>query len=209
MSHTTSTRERRKARTRRALLDEGLRLLEHQSLSSLGLREVTRAAGVAPAAFYRHFRDMSDLGVALVEESIGSLHTVVATVLCGPVDEQERIDSTVRVIAEYVRDHPAHIRFIARERHGGVPAVRIAIRAQLDRYTTEVAEALGEDESSAGWSPADMRMLAELYVHHMVMTACAFLEAAQAEGPDEESVARTARRQLMLINAGRHHWQPG
>lgn len=208
MSHSTTTRERRKARTRRALLDEALRLLEHQSLSSIGLREVTRAVGVAPAAFYRHFRDMSDLGVALVEESLGSLHTVVADLLGGdgPVDERERIGRTVRIISEYVRDHPAHIRFVARERHGGVTGVRIAIGAQLDRFANEVAEALGEDESQAGWSPADMRMLGELYVDHMVMTACAFLDAAQAEGPDEESVARTARRQLMLINTGRHHW---
>jgi AcrR family transcriptional regulator len=207
MSHSTTTRERRKARTRRALLDEGLRLLEHQSLSSLGLREVTRAVGVAPAAFYRHFRDMSDLGVALVEESLGSLHTVLCAVLSGPVDERERIESTVRVISEYVREHPSHIRFVARERHGGVPAVRIAIGAQLDRFANEVAEALSEDEYSAGWSPADMRMLGELHVDHMVMTACAFLEAAQSEGPDEESVARTARRQLLLINTGRRHWR--
>jgi AcrR family transcriptional regulator len=32
-----------------------LRLLEDRSFSALSLREVTREAGIVPAAFYRHF----------------------------------------------------------------------------------------------------------------------------------------------------------
>lgn len=215
MSHTRTpagaptAREAQKARTRRALLDAGLQLLENQSLSSLGLREVTRVVGVAPAAFYRHFRDLSDLGVALVEEALGSLHEVVREVLRGPADESERIERAVASISRYVREHPTHVRFVARERHGGVPAVRAAIGAELDRFAEEVAGALAADEVSAGWSAEDMRMLGELYVDHVVMTASAFLDAALGEGPDEESVARTARRQLLLISTGRRHWREG
>ncbi|NLU73060.1 TetR family transcriptional regulator [Streptomyces sp. HNM0575] len=213
MSHTPAppetAREAQKAKTRRALLDAGLRLLEHQSLSSLGLREVTRVVGVAPAAFYRHFRDMGDLGVALVEESLGSLHGVVREILAGPADEDARIDRTVTVIARYVREHPMHIRFVVRERHGGVPAVRAAIGEELDRFAGEVADALTADEVSDGWSAQDMRMLGELFVDHMVMTASAFLDATLGEGPDETSVAGTARRQLQLISLGRRHWQAG
>ncbi|RAJ68972.1 TetR family transcriptional regulator [Streptomyces sp. Amel2xB2] len=213
MSHTSTSaptsREAQKARTRRSLLDAGLRLLEHQSLSSLGLREVTRVVGVAPAAFYRHFRDMGDLGVALVEESLGSLHGVVQEILAGPDDEAARIERTVSAIARYVREHPTHIRFVVRERHGGVPAVRAAIGAELDRFAEEVATALAADEVSEGWSERDMRMLGELFVDHMVMTASAFLDAALGEGPDEASVARTARRRLQLISTGRRHWLEG
>ncbi|MBK3589941.1 TetR family transcriptional regulator, partial [Streptomyces sp. MBT57] len=57
MSHTAGIRQTQKLKTRQALLDAALLLLEHQSLSSLGLREVTRAVGVTPTAFYRHFED--------------------------------------------------------------------------------------------------------------------------------------------------------
>lgn len=206
MSHTPTIREAQKARTRFALLEAGLNLLEDQSLSSLGLREITRAVGVAPAAFYRHFRDMADLGVDLVEEALGSLHEVIRTILAERSSDEERIDATVATLALYVRQRPAHIRFIARERHGGVPEVRAAIGAQLDRFADEVAEALKDDEVSDGWSAEDMRMLGELYVDRMVMTASAFLEAFQGEGSDEESVARKARWQLMLIGAGRRNW---
>ncbi len=79
MSHTLGIRQAQKQKTRQALLDAALGLLEEQSLSSLGLREVTRAVGVAPTAFYRHFRSTADLGVALVEEALGSLHPMIRT----------------------------------------------------------------------------------------------------------------------------------
>ncbi|WP_327392145.1 TetR family transcriptional regulator [Streptomyces sp. NBC_01186] len=206
MSTTPSQRDLQKARTRRALLDAGLALLEHQSLSSLGLREITRVVGVSPAAFYRHFRDVSDLGVTLVEESLGSLHTVIRAGLAERSQDRDRIDHSVEAIAAYVRERPEHIRFVARERHGGVAAVRVAIGAQLDRFAREVAQVLAQDEVSRDWSEEDVRMLGETYVDTMVMTASAFLEAAQGEGPDEAAVARIARRRLRLISVGRRHW---
>src|SRR2546423_14583888 len=113
------TRQARKQQTRQALLDAGLRLLEHQNLSSLGLRELTREVGVSPAAFYRHFPDMAGLGVALVEESLGSLHAVVRAVMAEGNGSAAIIDRAVAIIAEYVERYRPHIRFVARERYGG------------------------------------------------------------------------------------------
>src|SRR5919197_5838303 len=127
MSHTLGIRQAQKQKTRQALLDAALGLLAEQSLSSLGLREVTRVVGIAPTAFYRHFRDMGELGVALVEEALGSLHAMVRAILAEQDAAEERIDRTVAVVERHVRQHPLHIRFMARERHGGVRAVRQAI----------------------------------------------------------------------------------
>ena len=68
--HTLVTRAERKQRTRNHLLESALRLMEEgRSFTSLGLREVTRAAGVVPTSFYRHFEDMDQLALALVEET--------------------------------------------------------------------------------------------------------------------------------------------
>ncbi|MGW1139675.1 TetR family transcriptional regulator, partial [Streptomyces zhihengii] len=181
MSHTVGIRQAQKQKTRQALLDAALRLLEDQSLSSVGLREVTRAVGVAPTAFYRHFTGMADLGVALVEEALGSLHATIGEALTEPADE-DRIDRTVALVAELVRTSPAHVRFVAREQHGGVAAVRAAIGEQLRRFADEVAAVFAAEPESAGWSGDDLEMLAGMYVDHMVMIASAFLEA----GPEDE-----------------------
>ncbi|MEV2244421.1 TetR family transcriptional regulator [Streptomyces sp. NPDC049970] len=203
MSHTTGIRQAQKLKTRQALLDAALALLEHQSLSSLGLREVTRGVGVAPTAFYRHFDGTAALGVALVEETLGSLHGMIGAILAKTGDTEERLDRSVDLIARHVAAQPSHFRFIAREQHGGVGRVREAIAAQLRLFAEEVAEVLGAEAESAGWDREDLLMLGGLYVDHMVLTASALLDA----GPEgEQEVVRVARRRLRLVTIGRAHW---
>ncbi|MDO0911587.1 TetR family transcriptional regulator [Streptomyces sp. DT2A-34] len=206
MSHTLGLRQAQKQKTRQALLDAALGLLEEQSLSSLGLREVTRAVGVAPTAFYRHFRSTADLGVALVEEALGSLHPMIRTIVSSSGDSDQRIERAVGLIAQHVATHPAHVRFIARERHGGVQSVREAIQDQLARFAEEVKAALAKDPLSAGWNDDDLLMLADLYVDQMLMTASLFLDALEAPEEERRRVAQVATRQMRLISIGREHW---
>lgn len=206
MSHTPGVRQAQKQKTRQALLDAALALLEEQSLSSLGLREVTRAVGVAPTAFYRHFRSTADLGVALVEEALGSLHPMIRTTVSAADDSEERIARAVGLIARHVAEYPAHVRFIARERHGGVQPVREAIRGQLARFAHEVKAELAEDALAEGWSDDDLLMLAHLYVDQMLITASLFLEAPDSPA-ERDRVTRLATRQLRLISIGRRHWR--
>ncbi|KUO07545.1 TetR family transcriptional regulator [Streptomyces sp. DSM 15324] len=206
MSHTLGIRQAQKQKTRQALLDAALALLEEQSLSSLGLREVTRAVGVAPTAFYRHFRSTADLGVALVEEALGSLHPMIRRTVAGAESSDERITRAVELIESHVTAYPAHVRFIARERHGGVQPVRKAIREQLGRFVEEVRDELAKDPGAKGWSDEDLLMLSHLYVDQMLITASLFLEALEAEPEEREQVALRATRQMRLIGIGRHHW---
>ncbi|MFV0133514.1 TetR family transcriptional regulator [Streptomyces sp. HMX87] len=206
MSHTLGARQAQKQRTRQALLDAALALLEEQSLSSLGLREVTRAVGIAPTAFYRHFTSTADLGVALVEQALGSLHPTIRTIVATAGDRDERITRAVELIASHVEAYPAHVRFIARERHGGVQPVREAIRSQLARFAEEVKAELARDPVSAGWSDDDLLMLAGLYVDQMLSAASLFLEGHAAPADERRRVTELAVRRLRLISIGRRHW---
>ncbi|MEV6836498.1 TetR family transcriptional regulator [Streptomyces sp. NPDC051133] len=207
MSHTLGIRQAQKQKTRQAFLDAALALLEEQSLSSLGLREVTRAVGVAPTAFYRHFRSTADLGVALVDEALGSLHPMVRTTVSTAGDSGERIARAIELIAGHVDTYPAHVRFIARERHGGVQPVREAIRSQLVRFAEEVKDELAKDPEAEGWDDDDLLMLAHLYVDQMLITASLFLEALEAPAQERDRVTQLATRQLRLISIGRSHWR--
>ncbi|MFJ2717260.1 TetR family transcriptional regulator [Streptomyces sp. NPDC087437] len=206
MSHIPGVRQAQKQKTRQALMDAALGLLEEQSLSSLGLREVTRAAGVAPTAFYRHFHSTADLGVALVEEALSSLHPMIRSTVSQADDSEQRITRAVELIARHVEAFPAHVRFIARERHGGVQRVREVVGEQLARFAREVRDELAKDPQSAGWSEDDLLMLAHLYVDQMLITGSLFLEALDAPEQERERVTRVATRQLRLISIGRRHW---
>jgi len=207
MSHTSGVRQAQKQQTRQALLDAGLRLLEHQNLSSLGLRELTREVGVSPAAFYRHFPDMAELGVALVEEALGSLHDAIRSVMADDsADSAALIDRTVAITAAYVDEHRPHIRFIARERFGGVQQVRAAIAAELGRFADEVAAGLATQDLSAGWPADDLRVLAELYVDHMLTTATALLDAPPGDAARRGRIVYAAVLRMRIISIGRAHW---
>ena len=64
------TRAEQKQQTRNNIMAAALKKMnEDKGFSSLGLREVTKEAGIAPASFYRHFKNMEELGLALVSEA--------------------------------------------------------------------------------------------------------------------------------------------
>jgi hypothetical protein len=73
-------------------------------------------------------------------------------------EPDDRIDRTVEAIVRYARTHHGHMRFIARERYGGVRAVREAIAAELEWFTDKVATALAARPEYRDWNPGDMSM---------------------------------------------------
>jgi AcrR family transcriptional regulator len=212
MAHSTvGVRAARKLQTRQGLLDAALRLMEKQSLDSLSLREVSRAAGIVPAAFYRHFPDLDSLGVALVEQCLGGLRTALRAVRAGRTDSDEIARRSVAALAEQLRAHRAQFRFIARERHGGVRPVRQAIRGQLRLFSDELATDLLTDNPTASavlgrWEAGDVHMLADLIVDHMLTTAAVLLDSAADDPEGERRATGVAARQLTLIVVGARHW---
>ena len=69
---------RKAAISRDDLLAAALKLVgPHRSLPTLSLREVTREAVIAPNSFYRQFRDMDELAVALIDLSGRSLRKII------------------------------------------------------------------------------------------------------------------------------------
>lgn len=199
-------RRARKLATRQALLDGALRLLEQQSLSSLGLREVTREAGIAPAAFYRHFADLGELGVALVQASFGSLHALIRDIRTPGADTEDVIRRSVELVAAHVRAHRAHFRFLARERYGGVASVRAAIADELDSFVEELVADLALQPEAEGWSAPELVVLGRLYVNVLMLTAAAMVETEPDDPAAEQSIVAEALIQLRLITVGRRHW---
>jgi AcrR family transcriptional regulator len=209
--HNVGPRAAQKLATRQALLTAALRLLEHQSLGSLSLREVSRSAGIVPAGFYRHFPDMESLGVALVERSLGALRTALRAVRAGITESDEIARRSIDLLAREVRAHREEFRFIARERYGGMSPVREAIRAQLRLFSDELATDLRIGNTAAAsvlarWDHDDVRMLTDLIVDHMVGTAAAILDVPPGQPAAERRVIDAARRQLRLIVVGGRHW---
>jgi AcrR family transcriptional regulator len=203
----SATRQERKQLTRRALLDAALELLEEQSFSSLSLRQVTRAAGIVPTAFYRHFDDMEELGLVLIDESFRTLRTMIRAARADPRTNDHVIRNSVELLVGYVHEHDTHFRFIARERFGGVAALRQAIRVEIRLFASDLATDLARLPYLERWSTEDLQLLAGLMVNAMVSTAEAILDAPPNNPTAEAEIIATARRQLGMITLGIPQWR--
>lgn len=207
----TRRKAKRRARgvdTRTALMEAALELVAaDNSFSALSLRQLTREVGIVPTAFYRHFRDMEELGLALVVESMRSLRQLLRTARREDLSEHDVIRRSVEILVRHVHAHRLHFGFIARERHGGNAAIRGAIRQEIRLFVSELATDLARFPLLDRWSTEDLQMLSGLLVNAMVSTAESILEAPARDSREEEAIVATAEKQLRLIILGVPHWR--
>ena len=98
-----SIRAEQKLRTRRALMDAALALLSaDRGFGSLSLREVAREAGIAPTSFYRHFAELDELGLALVDEGGVALRQLMRQARKRIARDGSAISTSVDTFMEYL-----------------------------------------------------------------------------------------------------------
>ena len=204
------SRAERKEATRQRLLDVTLQLIGSRSLDSISLREVARAAGIVPTAFYRHFESMDQLGVELVDECIRPLRQMIRDTRRGVASHGDIIASTIEVLGEYVAAHSDQFRFLIRERYGGIRQVRRAIETELTLFTSELAVDLARLTAGFDWSADDLEMTADLMVGAMLKVIIDLVEIdVRPAGRRAKAAAILDRgaRQLRLIALGMSEWR--
>lgn len=201
----SQTREERKEATRRAIVDASLHLLSERSFSALSLREVTREAGIVPAAFYRHFESMDALGLVLIDESFRSLRDMLRGGRAGKLDPKRVIESSVDILIESVQARREHWLFIGRERSSGVTVLRYAIRTEIRLITSELAIDLARFPGLNNWSGEDLNILASVFVTSMISIAEALEDTTDPVAVAE--IRRIAIKQLRMITIGVSEWR--
>ena len=202
--HAAPSRSEGKEQTRQALLGACLKLLAKHSFDSISLREVTREAGVSPTAFYRHFEDMEELGMVLVEDSLSAVRQMLREARSVTNGEMRFTDSIETMVA-FTLDHEMQLRFVARERHGGVRRLRRLIRSEIQLGVEELAIDLAQYDPVATWPLEDRRVLAGALSEAVILMAFDMPEASPA---DRELIIRQTERRMLLIMVGAQAWRP-
>lgn len=201
------TRQERKQRTRQALLDATLRLLGDRNLAGVSLREVAKEAGIVPTAFYRHFSSMDDLGIALVEECMRTLRTMLRDARTNQPSQSDIIADSVQTLHSQVRAREDHFRFITRERYAGSGPVQSAITTELRLFARELAIDLGRMPEMGEFSVEDLHMMADLIVTAMLGTVMELIDANASDRQGDAEIVRQARKRLRLIVLGVANWR--
>lgn len=202
------TRSERKQLTRAQLMAAALKLMgEGRGFSSLSLREITREAGVVPAAFYRHFRDMDELGLALVDGCGATLRRLLREARQGGLAPTHIIRSSVRIFHNYVEANRLYFRFASGERGGGSPVIRKAIRVEESHFANEMAQDLRALGLLSRLSTRNVEMICGLVVTTMMTAAIDLLDLPVKQPLLEQELTNTFVRQLRLIFLGAAAWR--
>lgn len=134
-----------KEKTRRALIDAAFNQLSaEKSFSNLSLREVAREAGIAPTSFYRHFRDMDELGLEMVDEVGLMLRQLMRQARKRLENGGSVIVISVNTFFEFITHNTNAFRLLLRESSGTSHAFRTATAREIKHFIDELAEYISQ-----------------------------------------------------------------
>ncbi|WP_306365809.1 TetR/AcrR family transcriptional regulator [Nocardiopsis sp. CC223A] len=188
-------REAKKARTRRALIETGLRLFHERGYGNTTTEEIAASAGVSQRTFFRYFPTKEDV----VLEAMGSVDEVlIEHFLARPADE-----TPFEALCNAMRDHWETLGRTAMHHFKGGAAEIIAESPELmrtgmtycRRRQTRLAEAIA---LRTGTGPADPRpeLVSAIF---FAALANGHQEWEQAGAPGLDGLLRSFMRQLELV----------
>ena len=196
-----SARAEQKLRTRRALMDAALaQLSADRGFGSLSLREVAREAGIAPTSFYRHFSELDELGLALVDEGGVALRQLMRQARKRIARNGSAISTSVDTFMEYLGNNSNLFRLMLRESTGVSKPFRTAIKAEIDHFVTELAADLARIADEENRPLSDSKLVADAMVT-LVFNQGA--EALDATPPEKEALKdkRKTERSMILVGS--------
>jgi AcrR family transcriptional regulator len=205
---------------KRQLMAAALRLSSgSRSLSSIGLRELGREAGLNPNTFYRHFRDVDDLGMALIEDISSQLRqplrdlrrqAAARAVRAGkePVPLLFGIDmqrgrrvthETVQLFFDFVDQQPSLFIIGVRELHGASPLLRQALLHVMDEFAEDMALDILEFKLLPdNLDEAQVRQLSHMVSHGLFQQVLDYL----AQPARQAAIRALAEEQIILLFTG-------
>ena len=190
-------RAQQKEKTRRSLVEAAFsQLSAERSFASLSLREVAREAGIAPTSFYRHFRDVDELGLTMVDESGLMLRQARQRIAKGG----SVIRTSVSTFMEFIGNNPNAFRLLLRERSGTSAAFRAAVAREIQHFIAELADYLElENHMPRAFTEAQAEAMVTI-----VFSAGA--EALDVSIEQRKQLEERLVLQLRMISKGAYYW---
>lgn len=110
--------DRRRARTRAALVQAGVTLFSARSVEGVAIDDIVAAADVAKGSFYNHFPDKEALVRVVTGDIRAGIERGVARANQGIEDPARRVARAVCVYLRYALDEPERARVLVRMQGG-------------------------------------------------------------------------------------------
>lgn len=196
-------KSQQRLKTHRALMVAAIKLMsDDRSFSSISLREVTREAGVVPATFYRHFNEMEDLAVELVEYCFRPMENLVAGVRARRLTARQLVYESVGTFIRFARRHRRYFLFLTRERLGGKAKVRGRIKQQVQEMALILSHDLVGLPEWQGVPASIGQDVSIMILDQMMLMLDEVLDLPPGEVKAEIKVIARARKKVWIILRG-------
>ncbi|MFU8926768.1 HTH-type transcriptional repressor FabR [Acinetobacter puyangensis] len=129
--------------TQQELFQATLNLIgSEKSISSLSLREVAREAGIAPNSFYRHFKDVDELAIALIDRAGEVLRQIIREARLRASKNTSVIRSSIEIFLQQLDADDGNLSLLLREGYTGSASYKKAVERQLSYFQQELQEDL-------------------------------------------------------------------
>ncbi|ENV46596.1 hypothetical protein P255_00740 [Acinetobacter brisouii CIP 110357] len=129
--------------TKEELFQATLNLIgPEKSIASLSLREVAREAGIAPNSFYRHFKDMDELAIELINRAGVVLRKIIREARLKASKQESIIRTSVEVFLQQLDTDDGNLSLLLREGYTGSISYKRAVEQQLSFFQQELQEDL-------------------------------------------------------------------
>ena len=106
------------------------------------MREVAREAGIAPNSFYRHFKDIDELAIELIDRAGGVLRQILHEARLQASRQSSIIRSSVEVFIQQLDADEGNLSLLLREGYTGSHSYKNAVERQLNYFQQELREDL-------------------------------------------------------------------
>lgn len=179
------------------LVQAALRLItQSRSLTTLGLRELAREAGLNPNTFYRHFRNLDEFGLQVLEYIAEDMKAGVRALRQMADSSEQAAHDTVTFVYHYFLANPAATTVAVRELHGPSPVLRRALEAQLNTSAQEMAEDILERGLVPGVNEAVVHEISNMTIRYILFRAMDYIEKPEQRERIQVETERFINRQF-------------
>lgn len=148
--------------TKEELFQATLNLIGPQkSIASLSLREIAREAGIAPNSFYRHFKDIDQLAIELIDQAGIVLRQIIREARMQASLEHSIIRSSVEIFIQQLDVDEGYLSLLLREGYTGSTSYKFAVERQLNFFEQELQDDLVRLEKLKGYQIARPDLVAK------------------------------------------------
>lgn len=207
--------KKQKEKTSQALIQAALQLCANEGYASLSLRSVARKAGIAPTSFYRHFREIDEMGVEMAAQAKTVLEEWLARARkkmtfppvkksSDPALSLKSIECITRPFAETFIDclkkNQQLLHLFFQERTGSSEAMRTAISEACHQLIDLLAEDIKQLTQAVKIDFSENRLIADAMLSIVSHSGMEMLVQPDAK-PGDATGRATRKLNLLLLGA--------